>query len=495
MEPEIPQLVKIAAFVDYQNTQSDEYIVVQMDDLYMHYNRAVGFNKDSGEHRDSLVIVRPFADGTDLIQGLDVRTSLSESVGGEDVLIEVCAVDFSNDGAVAYMHVSIGYGDTLCPAPTTTTLKPTPSPTRIPTSLPTSLPTLQPSSEQSQGGGRSPSQNSMPSPGDQAGQADGQSGRGAPNRTPNPTGSPPTRSRTGENPSSPSSGRGPSGTAPAVQPPSSTGEAPSSITYDEQSGIHSVLGQGEAADKNGISAGGIIGILLGLSSLLCLIYCCLQYRLVWEKVGDYDDEEFIEVGDQMVAIRRTKSLEKEAGSSKDSDTLASNISDSFLDDVDRPWYAPYYNSEPTPPPFVGTAEEQAGGSPLWMAYEERQKDRRPWWTPRPDQVVARIQDTFRERKERRRQKAIEAPPSTSVSPPELTHSSSNSTREIFDPVVERTKRGWFDVILDPLQADNGRTPPWTANSTHHDEAARFRQGGESQGRGTEGSSWDEKMFL
>jgi hypothetical protein len=273
------------------------------------------------------------------------------------------------------------------------------------------------------------------------------------------------------------------------------------------------LGRVEAAEKNGLSAGGIVGLLLGIISLLGLICFGLKYRFVCENVDDNKDEDLIEVGEHMVTIRRTKSLEKEASSSKDNATLATYESDSFLDDdASRSWCIPSsFNSERKALPFVDSSNEQAIDPPLWTAYEERQKDRRQRWIPRPGQAIARIQEKFRERKERTR----EEPPQTCFtndSPPEWTTSSTSSTPESFDPIVESTPRSWFDVLFDPFQADDGRMPPSTVHSTHgaaspprgpestagptpHDEAAQLRRCGPSFVRDTEGFSWDEKMFL
>ena len=64
----------IATFVDYQLlTSSDEHtVLLRVGDLYMQYNRRKGFNVNTGEKYDQLVIVEDTHGETDLVAGLDM---------------------------------------------------------------------------------------------------------------------------------------------------------------------------------------------------------------------------------------------------------------------------------------------------------------------------------------------------------------------------------------------------------------------------------------
>jgi hypothetical protein len=138
-----PQLLKIAAFVDYDKTQQGEYVLAEvgLGNLYMQYNRAKGFNRDTEEKADMLTISTKMEDGgTDLVAGLDLdsNTYLAAGFQGSDqnILIEVCHVGVGNNvDRPDYMIVSVGIGPSLCGQQyyTPTILSPTVSQERDPT--------------------------------------------------------------------------------------------------------------------------------------------------------------------------------------------------------------------------------------------------------------------------------------------------------------------------------------------------------------------------
>jgi hypothetical protein len=117
-----PQLLKIAAFVDYDKTQQGEYVIAEVgvENLYMQYNRAKGFNRDTEEKSDMMTISTKMEDGgTDLVAGLDLDSNMYLVAGfqgsDQDVLIEVCHVGVGNGvDQPDYMIVSVGVGPSLC---------------------------------------------------------------------------------------------------------------------------------------------------------------------------------------------------------------------------------------------------------------------------------------------------------------------------------------------------------------------------------------------
>lgn len=158
VDPETPTLLKIAAFVDYNKTISSEYVGVKVRDLYIQYNRATDFNKDTGEKQNMLTVVREESRGTDLIVSLDRRLSISRIPLDDGLLvIELCNIVSGTSNSPDSMIVSIGFGNSQCPpepndcpgfgllncAPTFFQ-PPTPSPITRP---PTPIPTRAPSSE------------------------------------------------------------------------------------------------------------------------------------------------------------------------------------------------------------------------------------------------------------------------------------------------------------------------------------------------------------
>jgi hypothetical protein len=120
IDPVTPTLVKIAAFVDYDKTSAGEYVVAEIvvgdSNLYMQYNRAKGFNRDTEEQQDMLTIVATMDEvgSTNLVTGLDMADP-TYWVPSSNLLIEVCRVNVGNGADVAdSMIVSVGNGPSLC---------------------------------------------------------------------------------------------------------------------------------------------------------------------------------------------------------------------------------------------------------------------------------------------------------------------------------------------------------------------------------------------
>jgi hypothetical protein len=178
----MPVLVRVAAFVDYDRIETtntfsassvmangvglnynDPYIIVKVNDLFMQYNRAKDFNKDTMEQDDRLTIVRGQDDRTEVVAGLGPgeRLTIASSATragvqamtattGEEVTIEVCeeVLESQWSSGADFLLVSVGYGDSLCsqqpPPPVATPVATTPRPSPPPTHKPTRRPTRRP---------------------------------------------------------------------------------------------------------------------------------------------------------------------------------------------------------------------------------------------------------------------------------------------------------------------------------------------------------------
>jgi hypothetical protein len=128
VNPEDPVLLKVAAFVDYnKTTEGSEYVLVQVgQDHYFQYNRAKSFNIGTKEDKDRLTFVRDDGDGTSLFIGMDSRSTnffyVEDFEGsGKRLNIEVCAEIMGiAEGDADLMLVSVGFGESMCPLPTST---------------------------------------------------------------------------------------------------------------------------------------------------------------------------------------------------------------------------------------------------------------------------------------------------------------------------------------------------------------------------------------
>lgn len=111
-----PRIYTLAAFVDYDKTDDNVLIFVENANVYLQFNRAKDFNKETGEYADMLTIVIETEDGTDELAGLNTTHSLySVEVDHEILVIEVCQVLISEDEEdVDVVYVSIGANASLC---------------------------------------------------------------------------------------------------------------------------------------------------------------------------------------------------------------------------------------------------------------------------------------------------------------------------------------------------------------------------------------------
>ncbi|KAL7556099.1 hypothetical protein ACA910_008068 [Epithemia clementina (nom. ined.)] len=155
-----PQLVWVAAFVDYDLIQEGvEYVVVKMGDLYIQYNRATKHNIETEEYPNTLEVVRGESDKTDLLGALSVDTAGGGPSNftlndGSNVVVSlrVCAVDNrddnnnnNNDSTNAdrlLVSISTQGNPHACPSPPSAT---SPAPTTVPPTLtPTNVPSATP---------------------------------------------------------------------------------------------------------------------------------------------------------------------------------------------------------------------------------------------------------------------------------------------------------------------------------------------------------------
>jgi len=111
-----PQLVTLAAFVDYDKLASnddDRLILVRIGDLYMQFNRAKGFNKDTSEKINQLTVVQEVFKGTELLAGLDDTSNnaiFSTVLDGSRLTIQVCRMDIHENNEAVVDEVVVGIG-------------------------------------------------------------------------------------------------------------------------------------------------------------------------------------------------------------------------------------------------------------------------------------------------------------------------------------------------------------------------------------------------
>ena len=100
-------LIKVAAFVDYDRTEMDEYTVVRVtSDLYLQYNAQRLHNEGTDEYGNELLIVRDMDTYTHLEGHLQVDEVFVDDEN--DVEIRVCDRDWSSSGDVEFLYVSVG---------------------------------------------------------------------------------------------------------------------------------------------------------------------------------------------------------------------------------------------------------------------------------------------------------------------------------------------------------------------------------------------------
>jgi hypothetical protein len=117
-------LVRVVAFADIAVAEATaDKVLVQTGenlDLYMQYNRAKGFNAQTYEYQDKLVIVRDNGGGTKIEATLDLDNesvyTVQENANKNPLRIEVCSqFDINSATKPDYLMVSIGYSSSsLC---------------------------------------------------------------------------------------------------------------------------------------------------------------------------------------------------------------------------------------------------------------------------------------------------------------------------------------------------------------------------------------------
>lgn len=172
---------RLYAFVDYDRTPLNSFVVIRVRDLYLQYNRARRFNSATQERKNQVTITRgPGADKQSiLLGGVALGTTATASSfrvpnfagTGHSLVIEVCSQQY---GPPDFVRLSIyldnGKQKSTCSGPLAHTPRPTSSPTPRPTPKPTPRPTPFPT----------PRSSTTPTP------------RPTPSPTPRPTPSQPT---------------------------------------------------------------------------------------------------------------------------------------------------------------------------------------------------------------------------------------------------------------------------------------------------------------
>jgi hypothetical protein len=113
-----PSLLKIAAFVDYDKTTAGrEHVLAKAGNIYFHYNRAKGMNKDTYEYQDHLVLYQGTPMGSFLFAALHYpdKPSYDRTFPQGAFHAEICEqVDGDGSSTPDYLVVSIGFGASLC---------------------------------------------------------------------------------------------------------------------------------------------------------------------------------------------------------------------------------------------------------------------------------------------------------------------------------------------------------------------------------------------
>jgi hypothetical protein len=147
------RLFKLATFVDYDKTGSDDKVVINIGDVYfLQYNRAKSFNVHTEEKKDMVTVTEDAAGGSENRAGLSVGERYEVSNfqnSGKTLVVEVCEMMSGSNSSPDAMVVSVGMGGSMCgqqlsQAQQLSQGKPTPRPTHSPTRKPTVAPTSKP---------------------------------------------------------------------------------------------------------------------------------------------------------------------------------------------------------------------------------------------------------------------------------------------------------------------------------------------------------------
>lgn len=171
------RLINLATFVDFNRTNYNEPVIVNIDDeVFLQYNVAKAFNKDTEEKRDEVTVTSPTSSGSDALAGLKPGQKIS--IPGfrgtsRSLVIDACRQRSGSKGADV-MLISVSLDRSLCnqifsdyfqnhlntlvalapdkapsipvPKKTPVTASPRQTPTRSPTNAPTQSPTRSPTS-------------------------------------------------------------------------------------------------------------------------------------------------------------------------------------------------------------------------------------------------------------------------------------------------------------------------------------------------------------
>lgn len=116
-----PKIYRLATFVDYDKVNADEVVLIRIDQaIYLQYNRAKGFNKDTQEGQNNVTVVEYIPvvfPGTSLLATLDNSTGpLQPTINGTNhsVVIDVCGFIAGDNTHADVALVSVGVGFSLC---------------------------------------------------------------------------------------------------------------------------------------------------------------------------------------------------------------------------------------------------------------------------------------------------------------------------------------------------------------------------------------------
>jgi len=115
----VADVVYVAAFVDYALTPVGQYVLVNIaNQFYLQYNRAKGFNIDTGQKANLLLVTQDLTFSTELLAGLNVtdRYAITNFSGSElSLIIEVCdRIPGNNINRPDVMIVSIAINVSVC---------------------------------------------------------------------------------------------------------------------------------------------------------------------------------------------------------------------------------------------------------------------------------------------------------------------------------------------------------------------------------------------
>lgn len=110
------RLIKLATFVDYDHADYDEPVLVEIDDMYLQFNRAKAFNIDTEEKQDQVTVTRKTRQGSDALSGLSAGDVYAEFFFGQSrqtLIVEACSEITGRRGADV-MVISVALDKSLC---------------------------------------------------------------------------------------------------------------------------------------------------------------------------------------------------------------------------------------------------------------------------------------------------------------------------------------------------------------------------------------------